>query len=572
MRAQKDPRLEGTIFVFLPRVLCFCNSYLSRLMNARLPKFLGRQGWTWATAAMVGWTPAAWGQAAVPSGRTGAASEMAVAGVATGALTPTARVELAWLGDPVTFPYALEVMPMGTVLEVRGNVPNQTVREHALKLARESSGLRVVDHLNLYTQSALPLTTKSPAALQQAAVDAIGRALPQQARNISVSIWTNGQVVLSGSVPSGEQKLMASRCLRGVAACSCVVNQLVVTGPYASVAPQSLEGDRSQTPLAPVAMLPAEPLPGSGIQQAAYRPEVETSPKVSAPAPAETPALPESKETSAPAAGSSTRNKFQPYQARWRRMEAAPRTTAAPVAAPSEPAPVTPTIGLVKFEEPIPAETPKAVPEISVESPNAKPMARAAVMELPAAKPVVSALPKTAARPAEMAPPAPAPIVVASPPPKPVTPPAPVAGWEATPKPFANASTASTGTVWFEKDSNWHSAPAAKAVEQPTSVPKATSAPQPRVATGTIYFEHAEPVQPRVEPALSPLESRLRLHIANLCGKHLAEVEVHSKGDKQVQIQVSAHSAQEAEQLSTKIFQMAELEPYQVALDIPLRP
>jgi len=45
-------------------------------------------------------------------------------------------VELAWLGDPVTFPYFLEARVEGAKLTVRGFVPDKAVREHALGLAR----------------------------------------------------------------------------------------------------------------------------------------------------------------------------------------------------------------------------------------------------------------------------------------------------------------------------------------------------------------------------------------------------------------------------------------------------
>src|SRR5207302_262388 len=42
-------------------------------------------------------------------------------------------VELAWLADPVTFPYYLEAQADATTLTVRGYVPDPAVRDHALK-------------------------------------------------------------------------------------------------------------------------------------------------------------------------------------------------------------------------------------------------------------------------------------------------------------------------------------------------------------------------------------------------------------------------------------------------------
>src|ERR1700730_10744903 len=46
------------------------------------------------------------------------------------------NVEVAWLADPVTFPYYLEAHATDSHLEVRGYVPNKSVREHAVRIAQ----------------------------------------------------------------------------------------------------------------------------------------------------------------------------------------------------------------------------------------------------------------------------------------------------------------------------------------------------------------------------------------------------------------------------------------------------
>src|SRR5262245_52455460 len=43
-------------------------------------------------------------------------------------------VELAWLADPVTFPYYLEARVDGQALEVRGYVPSKAIRDKAINL------------------------------------------------------------------------------------------------------------------------------------------------------------------------------------------------------------------------------------------------------------------------------------------------------------------------------------------------------------------------------------------------------------------------------------------------------
>ena len=53
------------------------------------------------------------------------------------------QVELAWLGDPITFPYYLEAHIKGPNLEVHGYVPSKDVRAQAVKIGRASCRERV---------------------------------------------------------------------------------------------------------------------------------------------------------------------------------------------------------------------------------------------------------------------------------------------------------------------------------------------------------------------------------------------------------------------------------------------
>ena len=57
------------------------------------------------------------------------------------------NVEVAWLADPVTFPYYLEAHATGSQLEVRGYVPNKAVREHAIRIAQVNSSVPVIDSM-----------------------------------------------------------------------------------------------------------------------------------------------------------------------------------------------------------------------------------------------------------------------------------------------------------------------------------------------------------------------------------------------------------------------------------------
>src|SRR5437870_1439062 len=48
------------------------------------------------------------------------------------------KVEMAWLADPTTFGHRLQVRPGVEGLEVSGIVPDEKVKEHALRVARQN--------------------------------------------------------------------------------------------------------------------------------------------------------------------------------------------------------------------------------------------------------------------------------------------------------------------------------------------------------------------------------------------------------------------------------------------------
>src|SRR5581483_490140 len=97
------------------------------------------------------------------------------------------KVELAWMANPLTFPYQLEARTVGTVLEVRGEVLTQADREQALRMAQEESGMRVVDRLQINSRLNVAHTTMPASVLQRQAIASLGNELPQRAKDLSVS-------------------------------------------------------------------------------------------------------------------------------------------------------------------------------------------------------------------------------------------------------------------------------------------------------------------------------------------------------------------------------------------------
>jgi hypothetical protein len=199
-------------------------------MKSWMHKLLRPAGCALAAGAL-GWTgtAAAQGPMQLPAGPSGRVHTVAeeVAPAADGyAKLAEMKVELAWLADPATFPYRLGARADGAALEVRGYVPNEAVREQALKLAREHSGLNVVDSLQIHDHLALRSVGRPVEELQQAAQRMLAETLKDLAHGLEVKARPSGQITVEGSVPSLEAKVAASQCLRKVGGCTGVANQL----------------------------------------------------------------------------------------------------------------------------------------------------------------------------------------------------------------------------------------------------------------------------------------------------------------------------------------------------------
>jgi hypothetical protein len=137
-------------------------------------------------------------------------------------------VELAWLADPITFPYFLEAHTDGPGLVVRGYVPDKAVREHALRLARVHCSCPVSDAIKDHPSLLVRPGKMSPTQLQSAANSTLREALPKQHQHVQVQCAADGTVTLQGSLPSAEEKLNASLALRRLYGCHCVKNLVQV--------------------------------------------------------------------------------------------------------------------------------------------------------------------------------------------------------------------------------------------------------------------------------------------------------------------------------------------------------
>jgi hypothetical protein len=518
------------------------------------------------------------------------------------------RIELGWLSDPSTFPYRLEARPMGSALAVQGYVPTELIRDVALKIAREESGLRVLDTIDVYAAIAATPVKKPANLLHREAAASLRQELRQRARAVSASVWDNGQVQLKGSVPSLEDKLAASRCLRRVSGCTCVLNQLEVAPAAHSrtAAKPALDfrrlpaGDKiyAQTTWVPAEAVMAptvEPQPSLAVQPLAVQPfkvqsikvpsiapmepigdsRVHTTlraPRVSSEEPAKpAPALTQSKSNSA--AGNLA-------------LPAAPKTTAAAAsrttignsngaysAAPVRPLELTHDPIRAPFVEEKKAGTPAAAgrlalttestptPEKSLRN-TSVPAEASPVKTQPPMLPVVSwkPIPADAAVGSAVAP-----LPPASKPERPSRSDGyvssgviliPTAEKETRPQP--GGAYVSSGVILVQAE------------EKNPQLPRKSDG---YVSSGVVLFESTEKAPaPKVRPEVLLKQTRLQQAIAKACGKANKDVEVKLVSEKEVVVRVKAYNAREGQALSTAIFKMPELEKYQVSLDIPLKP
>jgi BON domain len=134
------------------------------------------------------------------------------------------NVEVAWLADPITFPYYLEAHAASTQLEVRGYVPNKAVRDHALRIAQVYSSLPVVDSIKEHPSLLVRPGQMSVPQLQNSVQSSLRAALPKQSAQLKVEIGNDGKVFVAGPVTNHEEKMAVSHALRRLHGCTSVQN------------------------------------------------------------------------------------------------------------------------------------------------------------------------------------------------------------------------------------------------------------------------------------------------------------------------------------------------------------
>ena len=161
------------------------------------------------------------------------------------------QVELAWLADPILFPYLLSTQVQDETLTVRGFVPTEAVRNRALRVARAKTTLQVRDQIRVHPTLTAHSSDVSQEVVQRAARDLLAESFGDRARAVTVIIGRDGQITLLGMIASEADSLNVTRKLRQVPGCRYVVNQLMVSAdPEFSPGPATI-------PAAPGSLPPA---------------------------------------------------------------------------------------------------------------------------------------------------------------------------------------------------------------------------------------------------------------------------------------------------------------------------
>jgi hypothetical protein len=434
------------------------------------------------------------------------------------------KVELAWLGDPVTSPWRLEARTFGGTLEVHGLVPTEAVLRHALQMARAYSSIPVASKVGLDPALRAPAMSKPQEVLHRQAFEALQKTFPGQAPSITIITRTDGEILLKGSVARYEDKLAISRHLRRATSCSCISNQLQVLADATAPPPERANPATVQ----PVAHLPNpdRAVPGGAVEAKAEK--AQSSP---------------SKPGAKPLV----------YQTKWRRMDPSE------VALPKKAAPAT-------AKEPLGAAKPegthvflRVIPSATLEGKEPsgnRALAKTEMAHLsrepreprPNPNPPLTASDISLGKPLYPAP-APAPVRA------PLLPPLSVAKRE----PYV-----SEGVIIMESAVKPAVHSLSPAIQKPAPILRSG----PYVTSGMILFDSANEQLQNSNPALRALQARLQQQIASACGKSNSDIEVTAATETDLSVRIKAHSALEGEQLSNRIFQLPELAPCQVSLDV----
>lgn len=175
------------------------------------------------------------------------------------------RVELAILGDRAAYNQGIEVVLVDDTILLKGQVQDEATHKRVVEVARQNSYLPVADALSTVASTAARALPTVP--LYKAVRDALVRHLGSKADRFQIYTSEDGLVTLKGEVGSAEEKLAASRALRGLAGCSRVSNCLEVRTVHQAGHAITMVSSDGQA----VVCTPTEPAPSEAVPHTVQR-------------------------------------------------------------------------------------------------------------------------------------------------------------------------------------------------------------------------------------------------------------------------------------------------------------
>lgn len=136
-------------------------------------------------------------------------------------------IELAWMADPITFPYELRAfINKDGVVEVQGDVPSKVVRKQALNIARLRGPREALDLTEIVPTSEKPFVEMPADKVAALVQKRIAKALPQLAATVTVKCDRDGVVTLDGSTSTLAEKMTVGELVRRAPGCLRVDNRI----------------------------------------------------------------------------------------------------------------------------------------------------------------------------------------------------------------------------------------------------------------------------------------------------------------------------------------------------------
>jgi hypothetical protein len=471
---------------------------------------------------------------------------------------PEMQIELAWLADPVTFPYHLAARVEGGVMHLRGYVQHRAAHDRAVQLARAHCSLEVRDDLKIHASMVVGSMSPVAAPTQADVETGLAEALPADSARPNIQCRPDGQVILTGSSARLEDRLAVSRRLRQLAGCTAIVHHLEETAPEplptTPTQPVRTEGSQRLPEGPPWESMTASPATHWEMETSEPTPPAGVAPSVPAPG------RPEVKTRNASvkladAALPAVQGKGRPLvpnAALLERLTARVRSTCGTGAAEVKLIPQSARDLRVEFKVHSDADGARIAEKILLMPELAPYHVDLDVKVDDALTPPHRTIPSTA-KPSPPLVPVP-PVVTTVPAPLPGGSPSrevapPPSGWS----PPRDLQPVSLKDLSKPKDT----APADGVIFVPVASPPAAPPPAPH------------PAAPR--PAASPLglnRELLKEHLVRLCGDRASDLQLTFASPAAVQVGFTARTETEGEELAARIMTMPELSAYHVDLDV----